>query len=76
MEEDYNEFNLHNKEDLIERAVRTTIRNFYDKGLFDNYDNADQVLKDFSLVEVYNRRRPDLEQSRGCHSMILFINKF
>ena len=46
----------------IEKAVKTTIEISYDKGLFDNYDNhdnADEVLKDYSFV---SRRRPDLEE--------------
>ena len=45
LEKDYNKFKLHNKDDLFERAVRTTMQIFYDKGLFDNYDNADQLKK-------------------------------
>ena len=46
LEKDYNEFKIHNKEDLlIEIAVKTTIQILYDKGLFDNYDNGDQVKK-------------------------------
>ena len=62
LEKDYNEFILqYNKqivEDiLIQRAVKTTIQIHYDKGLFDNYDNADKVLEDFLFV---TRRRGDL----------------
>ena len=34
------------EEILIEKAVKTTIRTLYDEGFFDNYDNADEVLKD------------------------------
>ena len=64
LEKDYNEFKLHKKDPLIERAVRTTIQILYDKGLFDNYANADQALKDYLLVEVNDRRRPDLEQNK------------
>ena len=37
----------------IEKTVETTIQILYDKGLFDNCDNAD---------EVNERRRPDLEE--------------
>ena len=63
LEKDCKEFKLNNKEDLlIERAVRTTLQFFYDKGLFDIYDNADQVLKNILLVEVNDRRRPDLDK--------------
>ena len=75
IEKDYNEFKLHNKEGLlIERAVRTTIRILYVTGFFDKHANADQVVKDYLLVEVNARRRPDLEESKRCHPMILFIN--
>ena len=52
IEKDYNEFKLqYNKqfveEVLIQSAVKTTIQKLYDKGLFDNYSNADKVLDDF-----------------------------
>ena len=64
LEKDYNEFkiqyNKQNVEDiLIQRAVKTTIQIFYDKGLFDNYANADKVLEDFLFV---TRRRGDLSE--------------
>ena len=58
------------EEVLIQRAVKTTIQILYDKGLFDNYDNADEVIKDF----LFTRRPPDLEESKWYHSMTLFIN--
>ena len=45
------------EEILIERAVKT-IQIQYDTGLFDNYDIADEVLKNYLLSQ---RRRPDLE---------------
>ena len=62
LEKDYNEFKLqYNKQSveeiLIQRAVKTTIQILYDKGLFDNYANADKVLEDFLFV---TRRRGDL----------------
>ena len=65
-EKDYNEFKLqYNKQSveeiLIQRAVKTTIQILYDKGLFDNFQNADKVLKDFLFT---TRRRPDLEDNR------------
>ena len=65
LEKDYNEFKLqYNKQNvediLIQRAVKTTIQILYDKGLFDNYANADKVLKDFLLT---TRRRGDLEDN-------------
>ena len=42
---------------FIEKAVKTTI--LHDKG---NYDNADDVLKEYIIIEVNERRRPDLEE--------------
>ena len=64
IEKDYNEFksqyNKQSVEDiLIQRAVKTTIQILYDKGLFDNFQNADKVLQDFLFT---TRRRPDLEK--------------
>ena len=55
IEKDYNEFKLqYNKQSveeiLVQRAVKTTIQILYDKGLFDNYANADKVLEDFSFT--------------------------
>ena len=49
LEKDYNEFKLqYNKQNvegiLIQRAVKTTIEILYDKGLFDNFQDADKVL--------------------------------
>ena len=57
LEKDFNEFKLqYNKKSvldvLIQRAVKTTIQILYDKGLFDNYANADKVLEDFF---IYNK---------------------
>ena len=62
LEKDFNEFKLqYNKQSveeiLVQRAVKTTIQILYDKGLFDNYANADKVLEDFLFV---TRRRGDL----------------
>ena len=64
LEKKFNEFKLqYNKQSvediLIQRAVKTTIQILYDKGLFDNYDNADKVLEDFLFT---TRRRPDLSE--------------
>ena len=64
LEKDYNEFiKQYDKqavEDiLVQRAVKTTIQILYDKGLFDNYDNADKVLEDFLFT---TRRRGDLSE--------------
>ena len=61
LEKDFNEFKLQNVEDiLVQRAVKTTIQKLYDRGLFDNFQNAEEVLKDFSFT---TRRRPDLEDN-------------
>ena len=43
--------------------METTSQMLYDKGLFDNFDKADVVLKDYLLIDEYNERcRPDLEE--------------
>ena len=64
LEKDFNEFKLqynkqNNEEILIQRAVKTTIQILYDKGLFDNYANADKDLEDFLFT---TRRREDLSE--------------
>ena len=64
IEKDYNEFILqYNKQNvqdiLVQRAVKTAIQILYDRGLFDNFQNAEEVLKDFLFT---TRRRPDLEK--------------
>ena len=64
LEKDYNEFKLqYNKQNvednLIQRAVKTTIQVLYDRGLFDNFQNAEEVLKVFLFT---TRLRPDLEK--------------
>ena len=64
LEKHYHEFKLqYNKQSvediLIQRAVKTTIQILYDKGLFDNYANADKVLEDFLFT---TRRRGDLSE--------------
>ena len=64
LEKDYSEFKLqYNKQNvediLIERVVKTTIQILYDRGLFDNFQNADKVLEDFLFT---TRRRPDLSE--------------
>ena len=65
LEKDFNEFKLqYNKqtlgEILVQSAVKTTIQILYDRGLFDNFQNAEEVLKDFLFA---TRRRPDLEDN-------------
>ena len=64
LEKDYNEFKLqYNKQSvediLVQRAVKTTIQILYDKGLFDTFQIADEVLKDFLFT---TRRRQDLSE--------------
>ena len=64
LEKDYNEFKKQNNKQPVEeilnqRAVKTTIQISYDKGLFDNYANADKVLEDFLFT---TRGRGDLEE--------------
>ena len=64
LEKDYNNFKLeYDKQSvldiLIQRAVKTTTQIFYDKGLFDNYANADKVLEDFLFT---SKRRGDLSE--------------
>ena len=64
LEKDFNEIKLqYNKQNveeiLIQRAVKTTIQILYDKGLFDNFQNAENVLEDFLFV---TRRRGDLSK--------------
>ena len=64
LEKDYNEFKLDYDKQAVEeifirRAVKTTIQVLYDRGLFDNYANADKVLEDFLFV---TRRRGDLSE--------------
>ena len=70
LEKDFNEFKLqYNKQNveeiLIQRAVETTIQILYDKGLFDNYANADKVFEDFLVT---SRRRGDLEDNTKLYS--------
>ena len=69
LEKGYNEFKLqYDKQKiekiLIRRAVKTTIQILYDKGLFDNYANADKVLENFLFA---TRRRGDLSEITYLH---------
>ena len=66
LEKDYNEFKIqYNKQSvediLIQRAVKTTTQLLYDKGLFDNYANADKILEDFLFT---TRRSGDLSEEK------------
>ena len=77
LEKDYNEFKLqYNKQNveeiLIQRAVKTTIQILYDKGLFDNYANADKVLEDFLFV---TRRRGDLPEEKTYLQTLIWVIK-
>ena len=58
--EDKLQYNKQSVEDMVnQRAVKTTIQTINDIGLFDNYANADKILKDFLFT---TRRRGDLEK--------------
>ena len=46
------------EKDLVQLATRTTIQKFYDRGLIDKYDNAEEVLKIF----LFTRWRLGLDQ--------------
>ena len=64
IENDYNELKLqYNKQSveevLVQRTVKTTIQILYDKRLFDNVQNSEELLKDFLSS---TKRRPDLEK--------------
>ena len=64
VEKDFKKFKLQYSKQtvediLIQRAVKTTIQIFYDKNLFDNFQNAEEVLKDFLSV---TRRTGELEE--------------
>ena len=59
------------EEVLIQRAVKMTVQKHYDKGFFDNYDNADEVLKDYFFVE---RRKPDLDPINDNDNVIQWFH--
>ena len=55
LEKDYNKFNLQYKKQsvedvLVQKVVKTTIQIFYDKGLFDNFQNAHNFIEDFLIT--------------------------
>ena len=57
IEKDYNEFKLQYSKQSVEdilfqRAFKTTIQILYDKGLFDNFQNADKIVNLQQDVEV------------------------
>ena len=47
------------EEVLIQRTVKTTFQILYNKVFFDNFDEADEILKIFLFV---GRLRPGLEK--------------
>ena len=53
---DFRDLERFNEGVLIEKAVKTSTQILYDKGLFDNYNNADEALEDYQLIE---RCRPN-----------------
>ena len=70
LEKEYNEFvlqyNKQNVEDiLVQRAVKTTIQILYDRALFDNFQNAEEVLKD-----IYLPQDVDLIYQKVIHNYI------
>ena len=44
--------------------MKTNIQILYDMGLIDNYNNSNayEASKDYVLIQVNERRRPDLEE--------------
>ena len=60
---------------LTERAVKMTNQILNDERLFDNYDFADEVQKEYLLADGVNkRRRPDSEELGEVIQMIFFTN--
>ena len=51
--------NNNQSENLIERAVKTTVKTFHDLGLIDSYDNSKEVLKYCHFIELKERGRLD-----------------
>ena len=48
---------------LFERALKTNIKLLYDKEFIENYDDADELIKKYLVIEKVNeRRRLDLEE--------------
>ena len=53
--------------------MKTTIQILYDKGLFDEYNNAESFLKEFMFV---TRRRADLEEVKDVHHLLPLNHKY
>ena len=51
------------------------IQILYDKGFFDNNVNAVGLLKESLLIEVNDRRRPDLEEIKEDNVIYRFCSK-
>ena len=62
--EDFKNLERSNQEVLIEKAVKTTIQIIYDKKLLDKQENAIEVINDYLLTDVNEKRRPDLDPIR------------
>ena len=60
------------KEILIQRPLKTTSQMFYDNGLFDNYANAEEVVKKYLFL---TRRRLDLEKVKDDDVIHWFCSK-
>ena len=48
----------------LKKTVKLTIQVLHDMALLDNYDNEDEVLKNYLLIEVNERRRPDIDPNK------------
>ena len=75
LEKKYNEFKLPSDKQsivdvLIKRAVKTTVQMLYDRGLFDSFSNAGEVLKAFLFLA---RRKSDSEEHKSYRSMVIFL---
>ena len=62
LEKDYNEFKLqYNKqpveENLVQRAVKTTIQILYDKGLLDKFQNVQKIFYLPQDVDVIDKSK-------------------
>ena len=61
----------YNEEVLNEKAVKKSTQILYDKGLFDIYDNADEVLKDYLFIDgAKERPRPNIEELNDGDNVI------
>ena len=57
------------EEVLIQGAVKATIQILRDKRIFDNYDNADEILEEYVFSEVKEKIRPSSDQ-KGCKAPV------